>query len=228
MVLYRKGQFTTEYLIVIGIALSVISIFMIYVFFYYAGYSSTVNSNLAASAAASLVENANYVASIGLGSKITFPVNFPSVSFPESYFCGNYIKLVSGQYSSIQKSRLNLQGVLPITPGVYMVYVRYNSSGTVQMGLEGVVSYINASYSLNVNTLSYSLRFYNSSYKLDGATPFNISVFSSSGNIINSTSGTTSAGSVSGSLLLNGIYSSLIIDVLAKTGNVIAASCLIS
>lgn len=228
MQIKRNGQFTTEYMIILGIALSTISVFLIYVFFYYTSYSNTISSNQALTATQLLAQNANYVASLGLGSKITFPVNFPEITIPNSYFCGSYVEIVAGQYSSIQKSNLNLLGVMPMTMGNYITYERYNNSGAVQVGVQGPISYINTSYSFNVNSLTYSLVFYNSSYKVAVNTAFNISVFSSGGAILNTTSTTAISGAYSGSLFIENPSPTMVIDVFAPTGDVVAASCFAS
>ncbi len=234
----RRGQFTTEYLVVIAIALSVIVAFLVYVFIFYSGYASSSNSDQVATAVNSVVQEANYVSSEGLGSKTSFPLTFPSIQALNSYFCGTYIKISSSSYSSIERANTRISGVLPLTPGTYVMYAKYAGAGTVQIGVRGSISYINATYAVNFSSvesgenyahISYNLSFFDSNYLAAGATAFNVSVYTPSGTILKSVTGTSNSnGIAAGSLNVGTVLAEYIIDVFALQANVFAPSCLSS
>ena len=76
----RKAQFTTEYLIIIGIAFGLIAIFLVYAFVYYSSYNNGAGYQQVQNAAVSITQQARYVGSAGIGSKSIFTQYFPACS----------------------------------------------------------------------------------------------------------------------------------------------------
>ncbi len=220
-----KGQFTTEYMIVIAIALATIAFFLIYVFIYYSNYYGSSTSSKVSSVATTLTNEANYVTNEGIGSKTSFSLSVPDLTLLGSFFCGNYIKASYGAYSSIQYSKSKLEGVLPTTGGTYIVYAKYSGNDIVQIGLQADISYINYSYSINGNLLNYYLEFYGKNGLPTGSTAYNISVFSYTGQYINSTVSSSTNGEAASSIYLGQVPSTLLIYIFALGTNVVAPSC---
>jgi hypothetical protein len=223
----RKGQFTTEYLIIVSIALLIIGFFLIYVFVYYSSYYNASVASKVSTTATSLVKEANYVTNEGLGSKISFSLTVPQLTLLGSFFCGNFVKVSSGTYSYIQNAKLNIVGILPMTPGNYIMYAMYNNSDRVQIGFEADITYINYSYSISGNTLNYNIEFFGSKHTPTALTAYNISVFTYGGQYINSTRSVTNAdGVASSSIHLNQVPATLLVYIFALGTNVVAPSCL--
>ena len=220
----RKSQFTTEYLIIVGIGIAIITIFLAYVSLYYISFSSSSSTKTLNSAATSLIKQSSYLSSEGSGSETTFSVAFPAINPSQSYFCGNFLKLTSNSITSIQKSSIELNGLLPTTAGTYN-FRETNVNGLAKIGLNQPVSYINSSYALSGKTLSYSLYFYNSTGGIGGDITFNITVLSLSGKQISSQTETASNGVYSGSLSLSTTLPEYLVEIFPIGYNVFASSC---
>ncbi len=229
----KKAQFATEYLVITGIALSIIAVFIAYVLVYYSSYTTESNNDQLSTITSSIVQQANYVFSEGIGSKTSFTIDFPTIQTLNSFFCGDYIKITSPQYSSIGRAEVKLEGVLPATSGNYVMYARYNQTGIVEIGFDSPVTYINYSYSYSGSYLCYNLTIFNNKYIAFPAA-YNITMFTSAGAYINSTIGasgvypTSNCGAATGELYLhNTIPPEAIIDVFSTQtgGNVVAPSC---
>lgn len=221
----RKAQFATEYLVVVAIALSVITGFLVYIFLYYSGYLASSSSNQVALVTTTITQQANYVSSQGPGAKMSFPINFPALLGSSSYFCGKYVKATAGTYSSISEANEGLSGVFPTTAGNYVVYALHEGSN-VQIGLKAGIAYINSTYAMNGDFLNYSLEFLNTNYAPVPRTAFNVSVFSTSGSLIASVGGqSNNNGRAGGLIALSNVPVEFVIDVFATSANVFAPSC---
>jgi hypothetical protein len=234
MKLNAAGQFTTEYLVIIGIALTIIVAFLVYVFIFYGSYYSSSVSNQVTTVANAIVQGANYVSSEGVGSKTSLTIDFPlleNISGISSYFCGSYVKISSSTYSSIAQANVDLEGLLPSSAGNYVVYATYASPNLVQIGLNAPITYINSTYTINVNSLTYNLSFFNASYLPAASTKFNLSIFSPSGSLIKSVTGTANAkGFFYNSVTLTTVLPEFIMAVFPSTSSgksiaVVAPSC---
>ena len=220
----KRGQYTTEYLIIIGLGIAIIGIFLAYVSLYYMSFSSTAGSKTLDSAASSLISQASYVSSEGSGSETTFSVAFPSINPAQSYFCGSFLKLTSGSLTSIQKSSIALTGLLPTTAGTYDVH-ETNTNGLAEVALSQTVSYINSSYKLSGSDLFYVLYFYNDTGGIGGDINFNITVLSLSGKYITSQVETSSNGYYSGEIALTSTQPEYLIEIFPIGYNVFSSSC---
>ena len=220
----KRGQYTTEYLIIIGLGIAIIGIFLAYVSLYYMSFSSTAGSKTLDSAASSLISQASYVSSEGSGSETTFSVAFPSINPAQSYFCGSFLKLTSGSLTSIQKSSIALTGLLPTTAGTYDVH-ETNTNGLAEVALSQTVSYINSSYKLSGSNLFYVLYFYNDTGGISGDINFNITVLSLSGKYITSQVETSSNGYYSGEIPLTSTQPEYLIEIFPIGYNVFSSSC---
>ncbi len=194
----KKGQYSTEYVIIIGIGVGIIASFLVYVTFFYGSFASSSSASQITTAANNLAKEVNYVASQGPGSMQTFPITIPLLQSQYSFFCGNLIKLQTTTELGVSKPAQNVSGMLPLSGGTFDAFAR-NENGSVLIGLDFSVALIKQSYSISSSTLFYILSFYNSSNYLTG-TAFNISIFSTEGVYLTSVTGSTGSGQVSGSL----------------------------
>ncbi len=225
MVVSKRAQFITEYLLVIGIALVIIVAFTLYITLYYISYSNASNSNQIYTAADSIIQEANYISSEGVGSKISFPVNFPVLSASSSLFCGSSFKITSDGYSSITEANAEIEGVLPLNAGNSVLYARYNGSNLVQIGVDRPVAFITYNYAISGKYLIYNISFYNLSYYPAKNTGFNISVLYQNGTSINSTVGSAVSGKVNGEIYVKALPIPVIIDIFVPQYSLVSPSC---
>ena len=201
----KKAQYSTEYVIVVGIGIAIIASFLVYAMLFYGSFASSSSANQMITIANSLAKEANYVAFQGEGSMQTFPITIPLLNPQHSFFCGNIIKLQTSAQLGIAQSAENISGMLPLSSGSYTAFVKA-ASNQIIVGLRFAISSIEQSYSISSNTLYYSLLFFNYSDKPVITTqPFNISLFSTSGVYITSATSSTlvsSPSQASGSLTL--------------------------
>ncbi|MCL4398971.1 hypothetical protein M1293_00450 [Candidatus Parvarchaeota archaeon] len=221
----RKAQFTTEYLIIIGIAFGLIAIFLVYAFVYYSSYNNGAGYQQVQNAAVSITQQAQYVGSAGIGSKSIFTQYFPALDKADSFFCGDYVKVSSAGYSYLSKSDFNMQGILPTTAGSYSAYAYYTSNGSIYVGLQAGLSYVNTTYNISGSYLGYGIDFYNQIGLLAKSTSFNISVFSVGGSYLNSTIGTTPSGYASGEIYLPQNLPEYLIKIYPLGYNMFESSC---
>ena len=225
MIHSKRAQFTTEYMIVVAIALAIVISFLIYAVVFYSSYFNNSAANEVKTAASSLTTEANYVLAEGIGSKISFPVYMPQLLNRSSFFCSNYVKIDSGQYSSISSAKTGMSGLLPLKAGNYIYYAWYNETGNVYLGLDFKISLITYNYSVSGSSLIYSLGFYGQNGLPLPKTNFNITVFNSNGNYVASSVQTAINGQYDGSLNIGSANSAYIIDVYPLGYDVFAPSC---
>ncbi len=193
----KKAQYSTEYVIIIGIAVGIIASFLVYVALFYGSFSTVSAASDITNIASSLAKEANYVTSQGVGSLQAFPITIPLLQPQYSFFCGNTIKLQTTTELGVAQPAENISGMLPLSGGTYDAFVA-STNTQVLVGLKFAVSLIIQSYSISDSVLSYSLYFYNVS-DLPMAKPvsFNISIFTTGGVYKTSTTGSTSISSPS-------------------------------
>ncbi len=225
MVHPRRAQFTTEYMIVVAIALAIVISFLIYAVIFYSSYFNNSAANEVKTATSSLTTEANYVLAEGIGSKTSFPVYMPQLLNRSSFFCSNYVKIDSRDYSSISSAKTGMSGLLPLKAGNYIYYAWYNETGNVYLGLDFKMSLITYNYSISGSSLVYSLGFYGQNGVLLPKTNFNITVFNSNGNYVASSVQTAINGQYDGSLSIGSANSAYIIDVYPLGYDVFAPSC---
>jgi uncharacterized protein (UPF0333 family) len=196
----RKGQYSVEYTIIIGIGLGIIAAFLIYITFFYGSFSLSSSASQIKTLSDTIANHVNYIASEGPGSMQTFPITLPLLQQQYSFFCGDIIKLQTTTELGVSKPGENVSGMLPLTSGTFDAFARAEN-GSAIIGLRFLISYVLGSYSVSSNTLSYSLSFYNYSGDLKG-TAFNISLLSTGGAYITSAKSSTTSGQASGTLTL--------------------------
>ncbi len=199
----RKGQYSTEYVIVIGIGISIIAAFVVYVMLFYGSFALSSSASQITTTANNLANEVNYVASQGPGSMQTFPVTVSLLQPQYSFFCGDIIKLQTTTELGVSKPAENVSGMLPLSGGTFDAFVK-GENGSAIIGLDFSVAYIQQSYAMSSNTLFYKLRFYNYSGGLKSSS-FNLTVFSAGEQYISSVTGSTSTtdiGYASGTVTL--------------------------
>ena len=205
MAVNKNGQYSTEYVIILGIGLAVIASFLIYVMLFYGSFSSSSAASQITSVSNSLAKEANYVASQGPGSIQTFPITIPLIESQHSFYCGNIIKLQTPTQLGISQSSGNISGMLPLSGGTYDAFAEAGNN-QVLIGLKFAVSLIKQSYTVSFSgstaTLDYALSFYNLSGDLTG-TSFNLTILSMGGSYITSITGSTTTGTYSGTITLS-------------------------
>ena len=225
MVDSKRSQFTTEYMIVVAVALAIVISFLIYAIIFYSSYFNNSAANEVKTAANSLTAEANYVLAEGIGSKVSFPVYIPQLAKTSSFFCSNYVKIKSGGYSSISSAKTDISGLLPLKAGNYIYYAWYNETGNVYLGLDFKISLVTYNYSISGTSLFYSLGFYGQDGVLLPKTNFNISVFNGDGTYIASAVQAAVNGLDNGSLNIGSIGSAYIINVYPLGYDVFAPTC---
>ena len=196
----QKGQYSTEYVIIIGIGISIIAAFLIYVALFYDSFALSSSGSQITTVSNSIANEVSYVASQGPGSVQAFPITIPLIKPHNSFFCGNIIKLQTTTELGVSKPIENVSGMLPLSGGTFNAFAR-DENGSVLLGLDFSIALIQFTYSISSDTLSYSMSFYNSSDDLKG-TSFNVSLFSTSGLYLTSVTGSTSSGQATGTLTL--------------------------
>ena len=221
----KRAQFTTEYLIIIGIAFGLIAVFLVYAFVYYSSYNTGSLYQRVQSAAEGLAQQAQYAGSAGIGSRSVFTLYFPSVDENTSFFCGEYAKVSSAGFSYISKSDFQMEGLMPTTAGSYSAYAYYTRGGDVYLGIQAPLSYINTSYTPDGSYLNYSIWFYNQIGLLAKSTSFNLTVFSINGAYVNSTLETTASGYIQGQIYLPQSLPQYLINIYPLGYNLFESSC---
>ncbi|MCL4397213.1 hypothetical protein M1494_02605 [Candidatus Parvarchaeota archaeon] len=196
----KKGQYSIEYTIIIGIGISIIAAFVIYVALFYGSFASGSAASQITTVSSDLANEVSYVASQGPGSMQAFPITIPLIQSQYSFFCGNLIKLQTTTELGISDAIENVSGMLPLSGGTFDAFAR-DENGSALIGLDFSISLIQLTYSLSSNILSYSMSFYNYSNDLKG-TSFNVSLFSTDGLYLTSVIGSTSSGQATGTLTL--------------------------
>ena len=196
----QKGQYSIEYTIIIGIGISIIAAFLIYVALFYGSFAVGSAASQITTASDNLANEISYIASQGPGSMQDFPITIPLIEPQYSFFCGNIIKLQTTTELGVSKSIENVSGMLPLSGGTFDAFAR-DENGSALIGLDFSVALIQFTYSISSNTLSYSMSLYNYSDGLTNA-KFNLSLFSTDGLYLNSVTGSTSFGQATGTLTL--------------------------
>lgn len=208
----KKGQYSIEYTIIIGIGVSIIAAFVVYVALFYGSFTLSSSATQITTAAKNFANEVNYVASQGPGSIQEFPITIPLLEPQYSFFCGNIIKLQTTTELGVSKPLENVSGMLPLSGGTFDGFVR-GENGSALVGLDFSVALIKLTYSISSGTLSYSMSFYNYSDDLKG-TSFNMSLFSTDGLYLTSVTGSTnSSGQATGTLTLPSAANQYVLEI---------------
>lgn len=233
----RNGQYSTEYVIIIGIGVGLIASFVVYVVFFYGSFASTSAANDITGVANTLATEANYVTAQGTGSMQTFPITIPLLEQHYSFFCGNIIKLQTPAQLGVARPAENISGMLPLSGGTYNAFVRAGNGG-VLVGLRFAVSTIEQSYlvtlssgSPTIATLHYTLNFYNYSFEpVPTAVAYNLSVFTADGTYITSITNSTASPAYSissGEITLpSAIPAEYVVEVTPSSSGDYASTCI--
>ncbi|HLC39886.1 MAG TPA: hypothetical protein VJJ76_03320 [archaeon] len=128
----EKAQAALEYLMITSIALAVIIPVFYYSFFYSSG---SVNYSQALDAVNAIGKGADYVYSLGVGSRTRILVSIPSnvINYTISTKAITYqIRSSSGATSSITAfTKANITGTLPTNPGNYYISLNMTEQGVV-------------------------------------------------------------------------------------------------
>lgn len=226
--LSNKAQYSTEYVIIIGIGVAIIASFLIYVMLFYGSFSSSSSASQIKNVASSISKEADYVSSQGVGSIQAFPITIPLLQQKDSFLCGDIIKLQTTTELGVAKPAENISGMLPLTGGTYDAFVK-SVNGQVVLGLRFAISYISQSYSVSGTTISYNLEFYNYSFQpVTSPVTFNISVLSTNGVYLGSAVSSTSSSSpstASGSVTASAYYPEYVIEVTPSSSGDYASQC---
>ncbi|MGC8682231.1 MAG: hypothetical protein ACP5TF_02980 [Candidatus Acidifodinimicrobium sp.] len=203
---HKRGQIALDYLVIVGLAMALIVLLIGILVTYSGSLSTAFGQDTLSTAATAIVEQVNYVYSLSPGSISTTAIDFPAMDFPMSHFCGKEAILSYQNSFSVEQAYVNISGLLPTTPGLNDVLVRnvdLNGTDTVQIGLYRSISFVGFNYTLSGNILNYAVEFYNSSGGIiKSPQTFELSVYSPSYSLINTTVETAPSGTYSGSILL--------------------------
>ena len=224
----RKGQYSVEYTIIMGIGIAIIAAFLIYIAFFYSSFALSSSASQIKTLSDTFANQANYVASQGPGSMQIFPITTPLLQPQYSFFCGDLIKLQTSTELGVSKPGENVSGMLPLASGTFDAFAKA-VNGNVILGLKFAISYISQNYTVSGTTISYNLDFYNSSLQpVNSPVNFNVSVFSTNGAYLGSTIGSTSSSSPStaaGTLVASAYYSEYVIEVTPTDSGDYASEC---
>jgi hypothetical protein len=225
----KGAQFSTEYLVITGIAMFIVFALVVFAVVYYYAYSSGVTYASYDTAVGQIATEADYVASQGLGSSIAFQVKVGTINYTNSLFCGKFVKIGSDTTSSIRPTTVNISGVLPLLPGLYTFYAKaalYEDNLTVQNWIDAPLAFINASYSVSGSALNYDLQFLSVNDILVKDVTFNISAYTAGGTFAGSQREASTSGTYSGSLSLSQSASQYHVYIVAGNYNVFSAVCI--
>jgi len=202
----KRGQIALDYLVIVGLAMALIVLLIGILVTYSGSLSTAFGQDTLSTAATAIVEQVNYVYSLSPGSMSTTAIDFPTMDFPASHFCGKEAILSYQNSFSVAQADINMSGLLPTTPGLDDLLVRsvdVNGTDTIQVGLYRSISFVGFNYTLSGNILNYSVEFYNySGGIIRSPQVFELSVYSPSEALINNTIETAPSGAYSGSILL--------------------------
>jgi len=126
------GQAALEYLMIASIALAV-TLPIFYYSFYYS--SSSVTYSQAQDAVTAIAKGADYVYSLGVGSKTRILVSIPSnvINYTIQNKAITYnIRSSSGAVSTVTSfTKANVTGILPTNPGNYFISLNMTEQGVV-------------------------------------------------------------------------------------------------
>jgi len=124
------GQAALEYLMIASIALAVTLPVFYYTFFY---SSSSVNYSQAQDAVNAVGRGADYVYSLGVGSKTRVLISVPGSVINSSVKTNSLtynIRSSSGAVSSVTAfTKANITGILPANPGNYFISINMTEQG---------------------------------------------------------------------------------------------------
>ncbi|MEM0142789.1 MAG: hypothetical protein QXL94_02360 [Candidatus Parvarchaeum sp.] len=207
----RKGQYSIEYTIIIGIGVSIIAAFVVYVALFYGSFALGSSASQITTVADNIANEISYVASQGQGSMQTFPITIPLLLPQYSFFCGDIIKLQTTTELGVSKAIENVSGMLPLSSGTFHAFAKVENNSAL-LGLDFSISLVRMSYSISSNTLSYTLHFYNYSGGLV-TTNFNASLFSTGGAYLTSVTGSANSGEAQGTLTLPSSSNEYVLEV---------------
>ncbi len=129
-----KAQVALEYLLVVGIVLSILLPTALYVYRENETLSGTYQAQVAASRLASVADN---IYAQGPGAKATIGVTFPRGYSNLSTVYGNFINIKistpSGYNDIIAVTKANITGSLPVSSGYKLITIEMLANGSVSI-----------------------------------------------------------------------------------------------
>ena len=224
-----KSQASLEYLIILGIGLVILTAFILYAFYYVSGYNTAkINSGLNL-AIESLSNTVEYLSSQQTGSTLAFSFSSPGLNTATSYFCQNSIVLSYGGQQTAKSLAVSVIGELPTGTGQFsgkgkMVVVNGRPSVAIEFNLP--VAYVNSSFELSDNVLSYNISFQSLSGSLVTGVNFTMLVYSLSGTLISNENYTTATGIYNGETSINSIYSGFRVVIYSSQYSIMSTYCI--
>ncbi|MCL5009365.1 MAG: hypothetical protein M1433_00045 [Candidatus Parvarchaeota archaeon] len=224
-----KSQASLEYLIILGIGLVILTAFILYAFYYVSGYNTAkINSGLNL-AIESLSNTVEYLSSQQTGSTLAFSFSSPGLNTATSYFCQNSIVLSYGGQQTAKSLAVSVIGELPTGTGQFsgkgkMVVVNGRPSVAIEFNLP--VAYVNSSFELSDNVLSYNISFQSLSGSLVTGVNFTMLVYSLSGTLISNENYTTTTGIYNGETSINSIYSGFRVVIYSSQYSIMSTYCI--
>lgn len=219
-----RAQYTTEYVIVLGIAMTIIASALFYSLYFYTSYFSSSTSNQLSTAATQLVKAADYVSAQGINSKTLIAVTFPTLTVTSSFFCGQLVQIDSGHSSYIDRANVNISGLMPFNSGLYHAYVVYNGS-MADVGINLPLSLVTGTFSYSSGSILYGINFLDRNGNSLPSVNFNISVYSGSGVYLASGTGTTSSSTYTGLISVPSGQSVYVIRIFPSTYQEFFSTC---
>ncbi len=218
-----------EYLIIIGLALTILTGFLIMTFYYASGYNSAESGQGVVLAVNTISNAVDSLASAQLGSAYGF--SFVSSGFDQlaSYFCANYITLSSSGYQAAATVNLPVYGEIPLNPGQYSgraLLTNINGEQEVQISFNLLIATINTTYVLNGSALLYNISFLSQSNTLVNNVNFELKVYTLTNTFIAAQNETAVSGKFSGHVNINHAYPNLKIMVLVPSYGVANTECI--
>src|SRR3989344_3864400 len=126
-----KAQVATEYIILIGILLAILVPVL-----YYFNYQSTnvININQAQDSVQTLAKTADYVYSLGPGTRSTVTITIPRGAANSSVYQNELTLIMPNNNDIVATTKANLTGSFPYLEGTYNLQVTLLESGIVLIG----------------------------------------------------------------------------------------------
>ena len=126
-----RAQVATEYIVLIGILLAILVPVL-----YYFNYQSTavLNLNQAQDAVQTLAKTANYVYSLGPGTRSIATITIPKGAVNSSVYVNELTLIMPNNNDIIATTRANLTGSFPYLEGTYNIQVTLLETGIVLIG----------------------------------------------------------------------------------------------
>ncbi len=225
-----KSQAGLEYLIVIGIALALLTGFLIYSFYYTTAYNSSKNGQGLALVVNSVSGTVNYLSAQQYGSTFNFGFNSPGLSMLNSYLCANYIALASGGQQAAQTLSLPVAGEIPLGTGQFEgegILSTLDGNPVVELNFNLPIAFINTCYLLSPRYVKYNICFQSGGGALVPVVNFTLFVYTSNNVLIASQNLSAPGGNYSGEIDITQAEPNLKIIVSVPSFGVSSASCLV-